>query len=195
MVQRGAERSGTARCGAIRSGAARHGVESGTLFAIVKKSENQAGMVVRTRGTEKARKIGAAPFSVWFHRRRRLPPKRRRWFQECAELESRLSPSPPPPWREDAKIDDDDSKARLTGGGRGRGKGFDRVSRPREIRFSAANGSIEPLEWHAGRRGREREIRFGEEENSISAKRRVARRGAAWCGAARRGAARSGGEE
>ena len=103
MVQRGAERSGTARCGAIRSGAARHGVESGTLFAIVKKSENQAGMVVRTRGTEKARKIGAAPFSVWFHRRRRLPPKRRRWFQECAELESRLSPSPPPPWREDAK--------------------------------------------------------------------------------------------
>ena len=30
MVQRGAERRGTARCGAIRSGAAWHGVESGT---------------------------------------------------------------------------------------------------------------------------------------------------------------------
>ena len=36
MVQRGAERSGTARCGAIRSGAARHGVESGTLLLSLK---------------------------------------------------------------------------------------------------------------------------------------------------------------
>ena len=36
MVQRGAERSGTARCGAIRSGTARHGVESGTLLPSLK---------------------------------------------------------------------------------------------------------------------------------------------------------------
>ena len=79
-------------------------------------------MVVRMRGIEKAEKIGAALFSVWCHQRRHSPEKRRRWFQECAEMESRLSPSPPPPWREDAKIDDDGSKARLEGGGRGRGK-------------------------------------------------------------------------
>ena len=145
-------------------------------------------MVVRTRETEKARKIGAAPFSVWFHRRRRLPPKRRRWFQECAELESRLSPSPPPPWREDAKIDDDGSKARLTGGGRGRGKGFDRVSRPREIRFRQPT---DRLSLSSGTRiGEEERERFdsARRRNSISAKRRAARSGAARRGAARRGA-------
>ena len=79
-------------------------------------------MVVRTRGIEKAKKIGAALFSIWCHQRRRFPQKRRRWSQECAEMESRLSPSLPPPWREDATIDDDGSEARLEGGGRGRGK-------------------------------------------------------------------------
>ena len=106
---REAARYGAVRCDTDRRGSERRVVmtrgtkKAITLFAFVKKSKNQAGMVVRTRGTKKARKIGAAPFSVWFHRRRRLPPKRRRWFQECAELESRLSPSPPPPWREDAK--------------------------------------------------------------------------------------------
>merc|ERR1712055_1092180 len=86
-------------------------------------------MLVRTRGIEKAKKNGAALFSVWCHQRRRLPQKRRRWSQECAEMESRLSSSLPPPWREDATIDDDGSKARLEGGGRGRGK----QTREREI--------------------------------------------------------------
>ena len=79
-------------------------------------------MVVRTRGFEKAKKIGAALFSIWCHQRRRFPQKRRRWSQECAEMESRLSPSLPPRWREDATIDDDGSETRLEGGGRGRGK-------------------------------------------------------------------------
>ena len=78
-----------------------------TLFAIDKKSKNQVRMLARTRGLKKAKQIGAAPFSLWCHPRRRRLKKRRRWFQLYAEWKIRLSLSPPAPWEEDAKLDDD----------------------------------------------------------------------------------------
>ena len=62
-----------------------------TLFAIDKKSKNQVRMLARTRGLKKAKKIGAAPFSLWCHPRRRCLKKRRRWFQLYAEWKIRLS--------------------------------------------------------------------------------------------------------
>ena len=56
-----------------------------TLFAVDKKSKNCVSMIARTRGLKKAKKIGAAPFSLWCHPRRRRLKKRRRWFRLCAE--------------------------------------------------------------------------------------------------------------
>ena len=164
------------RCDTERRGSARSGERDGTIIkrdqtGVVKKSKNQAGIVVRTRGTEKARKIGAALFSVWFHRRRRLQPDRRRWSPDCAEWKIRLSPSLPPPWEEDAKIDD--SEHGLSGGGRGRGKGF---------------RSILLTERDSIRRGEETRFRRSGEQASGAVRRETARRGAAWNGAARRGA-------
>ena len=67
-------------------------------------------MVVRMGGLKKAKKIEAALFSLWCHPRRRCLKNRRRWFQVCAEWKIRLSLSLPPPWKEDARIDDDGSE-------------------------------------------------------------------------------------
>ena len=84
-----------------------------TLFPIDKKTKNRASMVVKMGGFKKAKKIEAALFSLWCHPRRRRLKNRRRWFHVCAEWKIRLSLSSPPPWEEDARIDDDGSERRL----------------------------------------------------------------------------------
>ena len=69
-------------------------------------------MVAKMGGLKKAKQIEAALFSLWCHPRRRRLKNRRRWFQVCAEWKIRLSLSSPPPREEDARIDDDGSRAR-----------------------------------------------------------------------------------